>query len=321
MIARSYQPRNPLLRFPHLSTILPALLSSSEHNDLVRDSIRLTDDELIAVDWLRSGSKYLLIILPGLEGHSRRVYMTATAKRMSNVGWDVLLLNHRGTEGGTLTKPRTYHGGAIEDLQDVIDYVCKDHPHYKKIAVCGFSLGGNITLNYLGNPDVDRPEKLVAAIGISVPCDFTGAAQVINRGLPHLIYGIRFLRELKSRVRQHRSIYEQRIDCEPALKSRTLFEFDDRFTGPLNGFGDAENYYRRVSCLQYLSNIAVPTLLINARNDPLLSGSCYPFEHAEQNTCFQFEAPRSGGHVGFSHNFSFAEFYYVDRVSEWLESH
>ncbi len=321
MTDRSYQPPNPLLRFPHLSTILPALLGSSEQNALVRDSIRLTDGELITVDWLRNGSEGLLIVLPGLEGHSRRVYMTATAHRLSNAGWDVLLLNHRGTEGGTLTRPRTYHGGAIEDLRDVIDYVCKDHSCYAKIAACGFSLGGNITLNYLGNPDIDRPAKLVAGIGISVPCDFTGAAQVINQGLPHLIYGKRFLRELKSRVRRHRSIYEQGIDCNAALKSTTLFEFDDQFTGPLNGFGNAENYYRRVSCLQYILNIEVPTLLVNARNDPLLSDSCFPFEHADQNAYFQIEAPRSGGHVGFSHNFSFSEFYYVDRICEWLERH
>jgi uncharacterized protein len=321
MTDRSYQPRNPLLRFPHLSTVLPALFGRSEHNDFARDSISLIDGELITVDWLCSGSEKLLIVLPGLEGHSRRVYMTATAHSLSNAGWDVLLLNHRGTEGGTLTRPRTYHGGAIEDLRDVIDYVCNNHPHYKKIAACGFSLGGNITLNYLGNPDIERPAKLVAGIGISVPCDFTGAAQVINRGLPHLIYGTRFLRELKSRVRQHRSIYEQQIDCEPALNSRTLYEFDDRFTGPLNGFGDADKYYRRVSCLQYISNIEVPTLLVNARNDPLLSESCFPFEHAEKNTYFQFEAPRSGGHVGFSHNISFSAFYYVDRICGWLENH
>lgn len=318
MTIRFYQPSNKLLRFPHLSTILPALMGRTDDSELVRDSISLTDGERITVDWLRSGSENLLIVLPGLEGHSRRIYMTSTAQRLKSAGWDVLLLNHRGTEAGSLTIPRTYHGGAIEDLQDVVDYVCKEHAGYIKLALCGFSLGGNITLNYLGNPDITRPTHLVAGVGVSVPCDFTGAAQAINRGVPHLIYGLRFLRELKSRVRQHRSIYEQRIDCEPALNSTTLFEFDDQFTAPLNGFGDADNYYRSVSCLQYISNIEVPTLLINARNDPLLSDSCYPFEQVDQNSCVQFEAPNHGGHVGFSHNFSFSEFYYVDRIFEWL---
>lgn len=95
------------------------------------------------------------------------------------------------------------------------------------------------------------------------------------------------------------SMFPERVDASRLEGIRTLRDFDDRFTAPHNGFADAADYYAQSSSRQFLSAIRIPTLLVNAQDDPFLSDTCSPVQRAESNPNLSLEMPNFGGHVGF----------------------
>jgi len=319
LVGSKYHPRRGILRSGHWSTIIPALTSKNSIEYSRVSKIPLSDGELVVAKWLDIPSDKLLVLLPGIEGESDRHYMTKTATAAVNAGWSTLLLNLRGCGGGTVTQAKTYHGGAIDDLHDVLTWINKYQSQYSEIALCGFSLGGNIILNYLGNDRYLKSPKIVASISYSVPCDFTTAGRLMAQGLNLRIYGNRFTKSLSKKMLVNRAVYEKKIDLSRIENCSSLWDFDDKFTAPINGYKNVEDYYHRVSSLQFLHNINVPSLLINANNDPMLSDECYPERLAKKSSFFHLEIPQFGGHVGFAEDLSFKSFYYERRTPEWLE--
>ena len=167
---------------------------------------------------------------------------------------------------------------------------------YEQIALVGFSLGGNVTLKYLGEARVHP--AVVAGIGISVPVDLVSSCRVLDQHWANRIYLRRFLKLLAAKVEVKARQFPE-LDVAGVSDIRTFAEFDGRYTAPLHGFRDARDYWERSSARPFLSRITVPTLLLNARNDPFLAPECYPKEEAEANPVLFLEVPESGGHAGF----------------------
>ena len=318
LLASVYQPKNILLKKSHLSTILPTLLGTSDLQNYRRKKLSLKDGAIIETDWLVRGSPNLLVLLPGLEGHSKRIYTSRAAQAAFTSAWDVLLVNYRGYNQSYNPVPKTYHGGAIDDLHEVLSQTIVSYPGYQSISLGGFSLGGNIVLNYLGNARLEKSNKIRSGICFSVPCDFSSSSPLLASGPNHWIYGRRFVASLKKRVREEDDNFNGLYDLERFKNIKTLKDFDDVFTSRVNGFGNAAAYYKQVSSLQFLDQISVPTLLVNAENDPLLSEECYPKELAKKSSIFHLETPAYGGHVGFANDLSFEDFYYTERLVSWL---
>lgn len=287
--------RRPLALFSaHLETIYPALLRRVNNISFERERISTEDDDFLDLDWLRRGHPHLVIISHGLEGSSRRAYIAGMARALSAGGYDIIAWNFRGCSEEMNRRLRFYHSGATDDLQVVIDHAVSKG--YRDISLVGFSLGGNVMLKYLG--ETPPSGALRKAVAFSVPLDLYNSCLTISRP-ENFLYSRRFLRNLKLKVKRKAGLM-QGLDLSGIDNIRTLVDFDDRYTAPLHGFEDARDYYQRCSSLYYLKGIRIPTLIVNAKNDPFLSDTCYPMDISRENPHVTFEAPSHGGHVGFA---------------------
>ena len=262
--------------------------------------LNMPDGDFFDVDYLPAHhgnlSDKLAILSHGLEGNSRRTYMRCMAEVFRKAGWDVFARNFRGCSGEENRTAGMYHSGQTEDLHHTVMYGISRG--YKRIVLVGFSMGGNQTLRYLGEDPGRVPTCVAAGVGISVPCDLEGAAKLLD--LPsRRIYMEYFMHTLRRKMRAKAKRFPELFNISGLARIHTFSEFDNRYTAPLHGFASAEDYYRRTSCVSVLHNIRVPTLLLNAADDPFLSPGCYPREFAAGSPLFTLEIPAHGGHVGF----------------------
>jgi predicted alpha/beta-fold hydrolase len=208
-------------------------------------------------------------------------------------GFDVLAWNYRGCSGEVNRQLRFYHSGATDDLDTVIQHARK---LYQEIFLIGFSLGGNITLKYLGEQN-PYPE-IKKAVAFSVPLDlYTSCLKIGERA--NLVYARRFLASLKNKVRCKAASFPE-LDTKGLTNINTIKAFDDRYTAPLHGYKDALEYYEQCSALHFLSDIKTPVLVVNALNDPFLSTACFPRDKFRDHPFVRIGHPRFGGHVGFA---------------------
>jgi predicted alpha/beta-fold hydrolase len=286
-----------LLNNGHLQTILPAFLRKSGGRLYQRERINTTDDDFLDLDWARIGSGKIAIISHGLEGNSHRHYVIAMAAMLNQNGWDALAWNYRGCSGEINRQLRMYHNGSIDDLECVVNHVLKKGMHHA-IALIGFSLGGNLTLVYLGSRGNDLDRKIGKSVVFSVPCDLRASAQLLATW-KNKIYMEQFLVSLHSKIKAKMKIMPEVITDSHYYRIRNFKDFDDRYTAPIHGFKDAEDYWARCSSGQFIPEITIPTLIVNALNDPFLAEGCYPVLQASRSRYVYLETPASGGHVGF----------------------
>ena len=277
----------------HLETIYPALLRKVDMQSPERERIFTPDDDFLDLDWYRQGASRCVIMSHGLEGNSSRAYMVGMAKAFFSKGFDVVLWNYRGCSGEINRQLRFYHSGATDDLQTVIQHTAKQ---YRTIFLIGFSLGGNITLKYLGEGNVHAAVK--KAVAFSVPINLYTSCLEISKPA-NWIYTKRFIISLTNKIRSKAALRKD-LNIEKLGRVKSLMEFDDHFTGPLHGFQNAIDYYTKCSSIYFIENITVPTLVVNALNDPFLSKDCYPADQFAGHACVTFEFPAHGGHVGFA---------------------
>jgi hypothetical protein len=297
LIARSSYTPPLLLANGHLQTILPNLLRKVQGVDYTRERIATADGDFLDLDWLRGGSHRLAVLSHGLEGSSTRHYMLGMARAFSRAGWDVLAWNFRGCSGEPNQTIVFYHSGATYDLHAVVEHAAA-RGDYAEMALIGFSMGGNLTLKYLGEGLFPIDSRIKKAVVFSVPCDLASSARKMA-SRANSIYMTRFLRMLHDKIRAKMESWPDHLDDSEYRSIKTFEQFDDRYTAPLHGFKDAADYYRQASCRQFLGSLTVPALLVNACNDPFLSAACYPVEEARRSPWLHLERPRSGGHVGF----------------------
>lgn len=282
---------------PHIQTVFPVLFRKVKANPYRRERIKTPDNDFLDLDWAEVGSKRLAIVLHGLEGDTGRPYMRGMSRALNRSNWDVLALNFRGCSGEPNLQPRMYHSGETEDLNLIVNHAIEKRI-YDRIVLLGFSLGGNVILKYIGEKSHGLFSEIKAAVAISVPCDLAACSlkleSTINR--PYLY---RFLRMLKSKIDAKALVLPGSLDSSHFHCIKLLKDFDDHYTAPLHGFADADDYYRQSSSLQFIPDIGIPTLLINAADDPFLDLACYPHAQAQQSKTFYLEIPKHGGHVGF----------------------
>ena len=280
-----------LLRAGHLQTVLQGLMRSGGALCFEGETLELSDGDFLSLGWKRSGSQKLAILCHGLEGSMDAGYIRRSAAALSVAGWDVLAWNLRGCGLIPNRLPAGYHCGKTDDLASVIRHAA---PHYLSVALVGFSLGGNLVLKYLG--EAAPHPKVSAAVAVSAPVDLESTAEALDCKIGNRLYLKRFLSTLNSKMRQKRGCFPDQI---PDCIARSLREFDDIYTAPLHGFSGATDYWERSSSRQFLEQIGVRCLLLNAVDDPFLGEKSFPSEEAHANPCFFIETPAHGGHLGF----------------------
>ncbi|MBV8376071.1 MAG: alpha/beta fold hydrolase [Verrucomicrobia bacterium] len=301
------------LRNGHVQTILPTLLRRQYPIVFRRERLELGDGDFLDLDWATGGADRLGILSHGLEGTSEDGSIRGMATLLQKAGWDVLAWNFRGCGREKNRLLRFYHSGETEDLAAVVALAAA---RYSQIVLIGLSLGGNVTLKYLGE-GACHP-AVIAGIAISAPIDLAASVHAIDHRLSNLFYLRRFLRRLVPKIEEKALRFPQRLDVRRSRQIRTLAEFDDLYTAPIHGFRDAADYWEKSSSKQFLGRIDVPTLLLNARDDPFLTAESLPYAVAEKNAHLFFEAPEWGGHVGFIDSIRTIRPWYESRSAEFL---
>ena len=305
-----FQP-NRLLQNPHAQTIAGALFRHTKDVTFRRTRLDTPDGDFIDLDfadvaeleWNVLGDDApIVLVLHGLEGSAEAGYMFETYRQLARRGMRAVGLNFRSCSGAMNRTNRFYHAGASDDVILVHNWLLDLYPDVAH-GIMGFSLGANLTLKYLGENSAIRSAipQIKAAVAISPFFDMNQSSDVFEHGSGQF-YAKRFLGELQEKLRIKADQLKGVIDVDRAMRATTVREFDRLVTAPLGGFQDAQDYYARVSSINFVGDVAVPTLLLRALDDPFFANDL-PLALLQKNAFLQLGFTEMGGHVGFVEGF------------------
>ena len=298
------------LRNAHLQTLWASVCRSRPKVIYERERLELADGDFIDLDWY---GKHLrgptVVVLHGLEGSSSSPYVRGLAARLYDEGFRTLVMHFRGCSGEPNRLDRAYHSGDTGDLQAVLTELGRRDPH-GSIAVCGFSLGGNALLKYLG--ETSKDSLIQTAVAVSVPFVLDECALRLTQGFSRF-YQWHLLQSMRQKMSHKFRTRTAPIDLIKTREWRTFHQFDHHVTAVLHGFDSGADYYRQCSARQYLPSITTPTLILQANDDPFMTQQVMPRED-ELSSATTLEISDHGGHVGFVNGLSS---YWLDgRIAE-----
>lgn len=296
----------PWLPGGNLQTLYPALLARRPAVNYYRQRWDTPDGDFIDLDWtenpdrglgIENGVRPLLVLFHGLEGSSRSHYARSLMQAAVARGWRGVVVHFRGCSGELNRLPRAYHSGDSAEIDWILRRL-QQQQHGAPLHAAGVSLGGNALLKWLGEQGAAATAVVHSAAAMSAPLDLHAAGTALEQGF-NMIYTRHFLVTMKRKSLLKLRMHPGLFDAARVRAARTLREFDDLVTAPLHGFAGVDDYWTRASSKPWLSRIAVPTLLLNACNDPFLPAAALP-EPQEISAAVTAAFPETGGHVGFT---------------------
>tara|TARA_Y100000780_G_scaffold111607_1_gene100873 strand:+ start:4551 stop:5582 length:1032 start_codon:yes stop_codon:yes gene_type:complete len=302
------------MRNRHLQTIMPRFFRPFHNTRYDLSTINTPDGDFLELAWAKPQNEHapLAIVLHGLEGNINSFYAKGMMKKLKQQGFAVVLMHFRNCSREANRLARAYHSGETEDLRFFINYLKSKFPKRPLFAI-GFSLGGNVLAKYLG--EQGSKSNLNGAAVVSAPFDLSSSCQVIRKSLGK-IYQKYLLDRMKKSMHRKLPQIEQQISLTPEklMAIDDLWQFDNMLTAPLHGFADAEDYYQQASAKPFLKAIATPTLIVHAKDDPMLSIKAVP-NSTDVSEYVTLRISEKGGHVGFiSGNNPFKPIYWLERV-------
>jgi uncharacterized protein len=265
-----------------------------------RERIDTPDGDFIDFDWLDSAGTAddapLVVLFHGLEGNSGSHYALALMAHLASLGWRGVVPHFRGCSGEPNRRPRAYHSGDYTEVGWMLHTIRKLSPDVPLYAV-GVSLGASALLNWLGREEHRAAGTVTAAAAVSTPLDLTAAGIAIEQGL-NRIYSKHFRMTLVPKALTMARRFPGTLDAAAIARVDSMHSFDDVVTAPLHGFGGADDYWKRASSKPWLRAVTVPTLVLNARNDPFIPAASLP-TRVEAGAAITLEQPEGGGHGGF----------------------
>lgn len=282
----------------HLQTIFPATCVAKPKVAYRRERWQTPDRDFIDIDFVdgKAGQPFV-VLFHGLEGSSNSHYARALMAHIASLGWSGAVPHFRGCSGELNHAPRFYHSGDAEEVGWIVRRLANERKSQmpSKFYAVGVSLGGNALLRWLGESQ-HHAEVVDAACAVSAPLDLAGGGAALSRGV-NRIYTHAFLQTLKPKCLQKLKQFPDLFDRDAMMGARNLYEFDNIVTAPLHGYRDTDDYWNRASAKHVLTDITVPTLVLNARNDPFLPAHHLPRTASPHVT---LDYPAHGGHVGFA---------------------
>ena len=310
LLTSDFSPSLPF-RNGHFNTMYRPLFMKETCN-YTRKRIVTWDHDFIDLDFSKVGSNTLALLIHGLEGSSESKYMISTTNKLNSKGIDTVAFNLRGCSGEDNLLLSTYHSGKTEDVDFVVNYLL-DNYEYENIIIAGFSLGGNLTLKYMGEYADEISPKIKGAIATSVPIDIASSEREMNK-MKNKLYIEQFLKTIRLKVLEKSYKFPDfKLDKEKLFNAKRFKHLEYLYTVPVFGFDSPEDYWKKASSKPYLPKINKPTLLINAQDDSFLPKECFPIEEAGDSDTFFLEISKYGGHVGYITSFKQQE-------SRWLEN-
>ena len=317
LISSNYKPPT-WARGKHMQTILP-FFRKVKGVSYQRERIATFDYDFLDLDWSKVGSSRLVILTHGVEGNSSQSYILGMVKMINKEGWDALAWNFRSCSGEINNHLGLYDAASTEDLKWVIKHALKGGA-YKEIVLIGFSLGGCYTLQLLGELGKNTPSEISKALTFSVPCDLQPCIKELSYGINKVIYLKRFIWSLKEKLELKKKQFPDLLSHLDLNKIQNFEDFDNVFTAPLRGFKNANNYYEFCSCRKNIPEIHVPTLIVNAQNDPFLPTPCQPIQECKHHVWVHLEMPSDGGHLGFMLESINGRYFSEQRALEFLRA-
>jgi predicted alpha/beta-fold hydrolase len=290
----------------NLQTIWSARLARRVRGEALnfkRERWDTPDGDFIDVDILQppppAGSPWL-VQFHGLEGSSSSHYAQAFGDLARRSGMGYAVPHFRGCSGEINRAPRAYHAGDHEEIGWVLARMRQgiDASGGGALLVVGISLGGNALLRWAEEMGEQASRVATGVAAICSPVDLAAGGWAMGRGFNRWVYNRMFLASMKPRALAKLTQFPGLFDRDAMLQARDLYEFDGVFTAPLHGFASTEDYWARASAKPHLQQIRVPTLVVNARNDPFVPAWSLP--HGNEVGAFvRLWQPAHGGHVGF----------------------
>ena len=308
---------------PHLQTLVGRALRPDLEIPLRRERLETPDGDFVDIDFAGAAGDVdadapVVVVLHGLEGMTTRKYMRTTYRALLDRGIHPVGMNFRGCSGEPNRTARAYHSGETGDLRLVLETLKARHDG--PFGVMGYSLGGNVTLKFLGESG-DAVRTLVSAgAAVSVPFDLDAGGRSLETGLVgRAVYTRYFMKPLRRKMLAKAELVADRCDLDAVARSRSIREFDDAATAPIFGFESAADYYARSSSDQFIPGIRVPTLIVHSRDDPFLPEASIPEDEMRANPAITPVITDRGGHQGYLAGSILRPVFWVEEiVAQWL---
>lgn len=322
----------PWLCSPHLQTAFLHFFGRPPMFQYRRQIFLAPDGGTVALDWLTFNDTVggaanlktpalvqdetpIVIVIPGLTSDSKDPYLKHIAYALAKQGWKIVVANHRGLGGTSITSDRFYNAGWTEDLRRVIAYVHHEHPKAPLLAV-GTSIGANILVKYLGEDGENTP--LAGAAAICCPWDLVICDRFIHRSFIQRVYGKILTIGLQGYAQLHQTTLTRLADWERIKMSRSVRDFDNHCTCRIGKFETVDTYYRKCSSVHFLSNVSVPLLCVNALDDPVCTKEAIPWDECRANKNIVLATTLHGGHLAFFEGLMADSIWWVRAVKEFL---
>jgi len=311
------------LKNPHIQTVLP-LLFSKKKSTFLREDFYFEDGDFTEVVWSKNPDakeyKNICVLFHGLGGSVESHYIQGMMQTLSESGYLCVLMHFRSCGVKANKALRMYHAGETEDARCFINSLHNKYPK-AQIQAIGYSLGANMLLKLLSSYGKQGP--ITSAVSVSAPLELETCTHYINKGVAKIYQGylLKGLKaELLKKARQLDLLTPLNLSISRIKKIKSIFEFDDIYTAPVNGFKNAKEYYDKNSAKQFLKDIHVPTLLIHAQDDPFMPPSILP-KKTEISESVQLLVSKNGGHVGFIEGSMFKPNYWLEhRVKSFFST-
>ncbi|XP_037471349.1 embryogenesis-associated protein EMB8-like isoform X2 [Triticum dicoccoides] len=323
----------PWLASPHLQTLFLGIWGRPPSVTYRRQLYTVRDGGTIALDWLLASdwedgsscdgtissddSTPIVVVVPGLTSDSTAAYVKHLVFSMASNGWNVVVGNHRGLGGISITSDCFYNGGWTEDIREVVNYLHQKYPEAPLFTV-GTSLGANILVKYLGEEGESIP--IAGAASICSPWDLLVTSRFISRKLVQRCYDKALAIGLKGYAKLHQPVLARLANWEAITSSRSTREFDHHATCVVAKYETVDTFYRKCSCANYIGNVSVPLLCISALDDPLCTREAIPWDECRANKNIVLATTPNGGHLGFFQGLTAGRLWWVEPVSEFFSA-
>ncbi|KAM4123356.1 hypothetical protein ACB094_01G153100 [Castanea mollissima] len=323
----------PWLSSPHVQTVFLNFNGRPPVFSYRRQLFYTSDGGTIALDWLmksdvsggalhmnssisRDETTPIMVVVPGLTSDSSSAYLKHLAFNTAKHGWNVVISNHRGLGGVSITSDCFYNAGWTEDLRVVINHLHKEYPKAPLLAV-GTSIGANILVKYLGEDGENVP--VAGAVAICSPWDLLIGDRFICRRLVQKLYDRALTIGLQGYAQLHQPLYSRLANWEGIKKSRSIRDFDCHATCLVGKFETVDTYYRRCSSASYVGNVSIPLLCISALDDPVCTREAIPWDECRANKNIVLATTKHGGHLGFFEGITASGLWWVRATVEFLD--
>ncbi|XP_057465496.1 embryogenesis-associated protein EMB8-like [Actinidia eriantha] len=320
----------PWLSSPHFQTSFLSFFGRPPAFHYKRQLFHTPDGGTMALDWLvnsddasfeakdvitKHDKTPIVIVIPGLTSDSSSAYIKHFAFKVAKCGWNVVVTNHRGLGGISITSDCFYNAGWTEDIRKIIDHLHYQYPE-APLFVVGTSIGANILVKYLGEDGINT--HIAGAAAVCSPWDLLICDRFINRRMVQKFYDKALMTGLKGYAQLHQLVLSRLADWEGILKSRSVRDFDNYATRVLAKFETVDTFYRRCSSINFIGNVMVPLLCISSLDDPVCTREAIPWDECRANKNIVLATTQHGGHLAFYEGITAKSIWWVRAVHEFF---